>query len=928
MKLLSTIKGAFSPTLAKGLCAVAGVCATVVLLYPHPSQPTIEAAADVSSPAETMAPPSPVLATVATDLGSAKSEPLIPLTLPAPPVVEAPPQKIRKAKMARRSPARPTVEVKPRRPVTAAAPTVVKYVPYVSPEASQLQRLFEFLAEDEMTPRVAKRLRKIDRMAKLDRLANAGLEETALLGDYSPDRASSTMDDEESVPVELVQRNALLFAEFQLNDAKEAREQLARWKKELPQLVLSAPPAPSPVVPEARSVAVTEPLMESDIPAEKPTAEEKPSYKANDDVEVAEEKGEEEEPTLVAVPAKPPVLASPASSAQPLFEMLAPASPAPTRSTPRLALNSQSGAPTQNSQPAVVTPAPQPEITVADNRPEARSGQETLQGLRTEEDAPFIDGNQEGDPEIIYGHFSVDDEMERELAEKKGHVQLRLVPIDRTDKQRGDTKFLDYSYRSAKYGNDFEIPAGTLFGNYRLWARIFVGQTVANIPLPREVITPYTRAPIKFHIKKRQYDHYFQYVANMPARNLFLNLSVFEGGQGNPKEPKRIKNAKIDVVAFPEWGTFITDKDGNTRLAKIPSRSELLVRVSAEGYYPTERVIPVFNDNPYTVLYLIPRDVVQSVTEFFTRKPQKTGRAVVMGRVFNSDSRKPQAGEQVQLQFRNGPAVYSNVFPDIRAIATAITGLFSFYNAESAIRWVSRAVFGKWASVIDMRPDSGYFVEFGRGGKKNIRGHLYDTLNGIQPEARLRMIGQRSEDYETDGRGGFVFENVDLQSGIVPIEVESRDHPKMLYSVAFNTEEKEEETKLFLLDQKMLKDSHQELGKISQLNRETGSVIGGAESSLFERRNSRVKVSLFRARDQVQVPSDHGPTSWGRPDDNPQDFHLTRSNPRYAYWQLPPGLYVERLDEVFTDKDGKTRLEPLRAHVFFVGKDRVSMVIN
>ena len=175
------------------------------------------------------------------------------------------------------------------------------------------------------------------------------------------------------------------------------------------------------------------------------------------------------------------------------------------------------------------------------------------------------------------------------------------------------------------------------------------------------------------------------------------------------------------MIGFPEWGAFSTDSEGNVRIPKVPGRSELLVEASAPGYYPTYRTIPTFSTNVYVPIYLISKDKVDVITRYFSRSPQQESRGIVMGRVFDPLSRSRKRMRLSTLPRKKGP-IYIGALPDPSLQATTDTGLFGFFNVVPTFRALSRP--GKFPFLLNVRPNSAEYIEFGRGGKKNLSGRL------------------------------------------------------------------------------------------------------------------------------------------------------------------------------------------------------------
>lgn len=906
MKVLSTIKEVLRPSWALAAVTAGVVCAsTLVVLRDKPAEPVYPAVPMMlpaaTTPVETannyFPPPS----------NEESAGPLAPIEAPEVAVKEAPP-----------APATPIKKISKKRPtkkvakISRKAPKKISVVvepmhipPRTAASIQDTLKAFEFLASTQATPAFVKRMKRRLDNQEVDRLVDDGLNEAPLLADYSQPLKPNEEDLKiAGEAIEPVTRNAVLFAEFEKTKFEDVKGRLAALKKESREISRSrpSPEVKTPKV-EAALAAITaseqsiEPLATSeneiepqDEPSETRIAT---TVKTNEPVEEPQD-----EPALV-VPEKAEVTVPAVTG---LFSMLAKTQ----LPRPRAPLATQNAiTQSQNSQSTQSKPI---EVAQLD-----RKSSVPKESLSSED---FIDEVDPSDAEALEGKFSVDEELDQELAEKKGHIELHLVPVNDNPVLNRKPFTLEYRYPSEKFGAKFSEPAGTLIGAYRLYANVYMDEKVAPIPYTRSLITHKTREHIRFHVTKSDYDHYFKYVANVPTTDLILNLSIFEGVQGNPKNPKRITGAMVKIVNLPEWGTFVSDKDGNVRIPKVPSVSKLMVEVSAPGYMPTDTIIPTAQIDKHAVVYLIPQDGVDSITKFFTKNPQQNAKSVVMGRAFDPTTRKLLAGEKFSLQYRKGPALYMNAFPQLDLMATTITGLFGFFNVTPSVRAVLREGANKLGYLLNIKPGRGYFLEFGRSGKRNIAARLFDTINGLNPEARVEILGQEGTELQTDGTGRFVIPDVDLPAGLLTVKVKNAHYPETIYSLPVDVSERAEESKLFMVESEWIKDwLHR-----GSAEKNRGMALGGAEASLFEGTKGCVKLELLTAEGEKVDPAS-GPFDWGRDDRRDQARCFSKDNPRFAFKNLPPGPYISRWVESETGR-------VLRSHVFFVAKDLPTMVIN
>lgn len=561
---------------------------------------------------------------------------------------------------------------------------------------------------------------------------------------------------------------------------------------------------------------------------------------------------------------------------------------------------------TQETGPMITFQAAKPEPTISDKKSSRRN------------DAADVPHSDEPGQGTIFGKLELDNSLHDEIERTRGHIELHLEPVDRKDRQSGDTRALEFSYPAQ---DEFEIDAHDIRGPHRLVARIYRPkelQPAASIPYG-EIVSPATKKRVRFRLTQRDFNRYVRYESNIPSRKVLVTASIFEGASGDYKKPARIPGAVVNVINYPEWGTFHADPEGNIRLPEVPTQNELLLRVSAEGYYDTHRVIPVFGGDTYGVIYLIPKEKVEAITKFFTKSEQDPEKGIVMGRVFDPVTRTPKSDEKLSLLFRKGRALYIDSLPDVFLPATTKTGLFGFFNVASAVRSLLREG-NPWAYLVNVRPRNAYYAEFGRGGLKSIVGHVKDYIQNSNPPATIRLAGKAEGEVKTDENGRFELDKLDAPSGVIALEVDSPKYPTTLHPIPFDMKEKDNGRNLFIFDKDYVDGNAKEFA--GQLPKPGfGTVMGGAEPALFAKHRGCVRVELLDSEGK-RVDKAHGPFPWGaKPDDEKESLCLTKANPRYEFVNLKPEAeYSVR----WLDPKGQA----FRSHVFPVGMDRVTVVIN
>jgi len=252
----------------------------------------------------------------------------------------------------------------------------------------------------------------------------------------------------------------------------------------------------------------------------------------------------------------------------------------------------------------------------------------------------------------VYGKFSLDGDTQQWLDSKKGHVDLRLQKVHSLDPQ--DEVFVEYRYPE----RDFFWDGRQVSGAYRLIANFFepsksvaVAQVIYPVPLSAEN----SKKMVIFHVQKNQLEEAMASASAQIKRGIVLSGTVFEANTGDPSQSKTIPHAEIRVVGFPDWGSFTGDQDGTFRIPTVTAQSEYLLSVQAPGYYPTEVVVPVFQTTGYASIHLVSKSHVDTITRFFTKRPQKDQKAMIFGRVFDPETRAPQADREISLSGRKAP---------------------------------------------------------------------------------------------------------------------------------------------------------------------------------------------------------------------------------------------------------------------------------
>jgi len=514
----------------------------------------------------------------------------------------------------------------------------------------------------------------------------------------------------------------------------------------------------------------------------------------------------------------------------------------------------------------------------------------------------------------VYGKLSFDDEVREWLDQSKGHVELNLQKRDSQDPQ--DRFFVDYQYPEREFAWDGK----EVSGSYQLVANFFSPNKsvpVAQIVYPTPLTSETAKRRIIFHITKPDVESAVRSIASRNQSGVVLSGTVFEANPADHKSEKTVSTAQVEVVGYPQWGITSTDSDGTFRIPNVTANSEFVVQVSAEGYYPTQVVVPVFQTTGYVSVHLVPKKLVDVVTGFFTKRAQSDQKALILGRVFNPQTRSPEADQEISLSGRSNPPVYFNTLPDLNRRQTTSTGSYAYFNVDPAFRSV-----GKLGSavthLIQAKPGSAYYLESGRGGNHVFRATLVDPYRNQKVAGVVKIVGASTQ-VETDEKGEFEISGIDLPPGVITFEVLAEGYPTSWHTVPWSSRDNRSNNIFYLPETDLLEEARTAVARVSELPHR-GTILGGAEASFFANKRRCVYVSLERT-DGQQVSTEHGPYALHQDQkQKSKQLCLSSQRPGFSFYNLDPGEYILKWKN--------NRGELLRSHVTRVGSDRTSILIN
>jgi hypothetical protein len=538
----------------------------------------------------------------------------------------------------------------------------------------------------------------------------------------------------------------------------------------------------------------------------------------------------------------------------------------------------------------------------------------------SEMEAPTRDTRQ-----TIFGTLQFGKRVEAWLEAKRGHVELYLQPENTRDPS--DTIHVDYAFPNP----EFVIERGGLVGRYRLIAGVFSPSSpvaVAQVPYGKLLSEDNYKERVRFYLDDATFERALAGTAAGLAKSVALHLSLYSAGtsnyhgkgadgEGSFRQPTPVAGASVRLIGVGDVAPATSDAEGNARFSRVPSRSDLLVEVTAPGFMKTYAVVPVADGPTYQPVYLVARDKVEAVTTYFTRRPQQNGHAVVMGRVFDTTKRRPEAGQKVRLQNRQGPALYFGALPDLTLEATSRNGLFGFFNVAPSFRSIAREKRDAIPYLMHLRPNTGTYVELGRSGAKALVGRLYDPFAKKPVVGQVRLVGSETIRAECGEDGTFRFDGLEFPPGIITLEVDADGYPMTWLNVSWSPREPEKLRTFFLVDDDTVSRAMHDFTKFTP-KPDRGSLVGGAESELFKKTQGCLSVSLesleHGAAKVAQGPHPLLPSQAGGP------LCVSARSPGFAFHDLPPGEWNLR----WADAQGQT----LRTRVVRVGQGRVTVVVN
>lgn len=543
---------------------------------------------------------------------------------------------------------------------------------------------------------------------------------------------------------------------------------------------------------------------------------------------------------------------------------------------------------------------------------EQLSNQKTVATQTTKELPP---PTKPSDPDItlpyvekLHGTLYVDEDLNRWLITNKGHIELSLHRLGSRNPE--DTiKLFDYHYPEREFAHD----TSKMEGKYQLTANIYAQKDKTPY---LQISYPKALSPENFGEKAAFYLK-MQKERTLERENPVLNVTVFEAASGNYRQAKAIASADIRIVGLEAFGSFRTDNEGNARIENIPLKSDLMLDVSAPGFYPTRKVVPIIGTSSYTTISLIERQKVDAITGFFTKKPQDDRKAIIFGRVFDPESRKPLVDDQIMLSNRKGRALYFSALPDTGLTSTTSTGMFAFMNVEPAFRALFRTK-STHALPMHLLPGYGYFADLGRGGKKSFKAVVTDPVQNQTIFGTASTIGSNKYYSESDDSGKFEIKDVDLPTGNVTIEFRAKDYPVTWYTLPWDTRESSRTQKLYILEKELIYESAMSFARVRP-EKHKGIIVGGADAGFFDTKSRCVTAELYTSSGN-RAEAEKGPYllyERSNPKDSPC---LTKNKPGFAFYNLDAGEYILTLKS----QSGKY----LSSQIVRVGADRLSVVVR
>jgi len=525
---------------------------------------------------------------------------------------------------------------------------------------------------------------------------------------------------------------------------------------------------------------------------------------------------------------------------------------------------------------------------------------------------PTVESNQAAasvtGPFRLFGQIRVEQSLATKLEATGGHIELRLYSKSRTEAPN----FIPYQYPAEQ----FEVDVKEWFGPYRLSAVIYNKEHAAplfEVFYSQSITEENYKSQIRFDISDRKLATSADAISTHQSA---LTMTVFEGASGNFRDPKPIANATIRIVGLDSKKIYSTDQDGNLILWGLPTKSEYLIEVEAKGYYPTQKVVILDSARNYIPVYLVSTDKVESI-RYFSGKPQLKEKAFLMGRVFDPTTKDPLSSETLELSHRKGKPLYFGSLPDPQLSSTTETGLFGFFNIAPSVRFLTRSeVRAPW--LFPVKSGYGYYVELGRSGENHLRARLYDPFLAQPVLGSVRLLGSKSDETAANDDGSFILPDIDLPSGVLPIEVRAEGYPTTWQMLRWDRSIRASEPSLFMMNETMWEQTLKDGGPV--VDRSLGSLLGGAQASFFDKIPGCYVVTLMDSNGKA-LPASHGPFAVGSERGQANyPLCLSHRSPAFNFVNLPDGAYTLQ----WMNPSGKLH----RSRYVYIGRSRVTVVIN
>lgn len=538
----------------------------------------------------------------------------------------------------------------------------------------------------------------------------------------------------------------------------------------------------------------------------------------------------------------------------------------------------------------------------------------------------------------LFGRVEVSPQLATWINEQRAHIELYLQPVGSRDPQ--GTRYLSYRFPQP----EFRDSAKALIGRYELVAGIYRPQDVdgpyAEARFSHEVNAVTAREHLKFYIDLSDLKPLAGHTPGN-GRTSTVHLSFFEGASADYREPHPIAGASVRVIGSQDQSQGLTaDAQGNLVIAGVATQNDLAIEVTAPGYYRTFRTFRVFNSDVHLPVYLVNIEKVRTMTQALAGVRQAGAAAVLMGRVFDPQTRNPLEGETIELV--DHPAERGSYFSFFGEPGrTAATGFFSFFNVAPAFRYISRPESLKPSLRVFMRAESAYYIELGRGGARSFHGRLTDPNLpgglGNVVGATIRLVGDDRVAVVSGPDGRFEIPGIDFPTGMFALDVEPPHLPGgpqytlTRHTVAWNPRRAGTLQDLFIVQEPFITQSFASAQASDfgpnplrpSRNAQTGNLIGGAYGGLLELGQRCLRAELWSVDTGHAVLAQHGPFPFVETPysvQRPEGLCLTRQNPGFTFQGLGSGEYLLK----WVGDAGQT----LGGRIVHIGSGRDSIVVN